>query len=71
MKKTNIFVASSTIVSLKYQRMTLHTEKPKSKITRQLFDYYHVFEISGNSKGGQQVRKRKEQDTFFLFYYQF
>jgi len=36
-------------------------------MTKQVFVYYHVFEISGNSKGGQ-VPKRGEHENFIPFY---
>ena len=69
--KTNIFIvkaiASGTIVSLTNQEEHYKQRSQRSRITKQVFVYYHVFEISGNSKGGQ-VPKRGEHKNFIPFY---
>ena len=60
-------IASGTIVSLTNQEGHYKQRSQRRRITKQVFVYYHVFEISGNSKGGQ-VPKRKEHQNFIPFY---
>ena len=60
-------IASGTIVSLTNQEGHYKQRSQRSRITKQVFVHYHVFEISGNSKGGQ-VPKRGEHKNFIPFY---
>ena len=60
-------IASGTIVSLTNQEGHYKQRSQRSRMTKQVFVYYHVFEISGNSKGGQ-VPKRGEHKNFIPFY---
>ena len=52
MKKTNIFIvkaiSSGTIVSLKNEEGHYKERSQRSRIKKQVFVYYHVFEISVN-----------------------
>ena len=68
--KTSIFIvkpiASGTIVSSTNQEEHYKQRSLRRRITRQVFIDYLVFEISGNSKGGQ-VRKRKEHKNVIPF----
>ena len=56
MKKTNIFIVKAIASAQQYPLQT-----------KQVFVYYHVFEISGNSKCGQ-VPKRGKHKNFIPFY---
>ena len=71
MKKTNIFIvktiASGTTVSLTNQEGHYKQRSQRSRVTKQVFVYYHVFEISGNSKCGQ-VPKHGKHKNFIPFY---
>ena len=56
-----------TTVSLTNQEGHYKQRSQRSRITKQVFVYYHVFEISGNSKCGQ-VPKRGKHKNFIPFY---
>ena len=60
-------IASGTIVSLTNQEGHYNQRSQRSRITKQVFVYYHGFEISGNSKGGQVLKTWREQTFYFFF----
>ena len=65
-------IASGTIVSLTNQEGHYKQRSQRRRITKQVFVYYHVFEISANSKGGQVPNVKSTKILFlFMFYYHF
>ena len=70
-KKTNIFIikaiASGTIVSLTINQEGHYKQRSqRSRMTKQVFVYYNVFEIYGNSKGESSSKTWRAQ-KFYSF----
>ena len=70
-KNLNIFIikaiASGTIVSLTINQEVHYKQRSqRSRMTKQVFVYYNVFEISGNSKGESSSKTWRAQ-KFYSF----
>ena len=73
-EKNNFFFSKSDClrynsISLTNQEGHYNQRSQRSRITKQVFLYYHGFEISGNSKGSQVSRTKIL--FLFMFYYHF